>query len=245
MKLLDQKAILGYFAAPSAEELEKWCNKNGIDGVYPTQGYMEQSDLVLAAALWYASTKYQDVPTIDRFSFATLTAGLVTGWYGGFGTENYAVERKAESIVLALAGCIKPDPESDIYLAPPSIPTGENFTALAIRFLEEYYFIDKEQAVSNMLAAVGPEIGAKVVLSLADTRGEQVQIINAVKEEEVLTVRQVAEQYNLTPKSVRLACIEGRLRDNEKVKTSAGWLITRAGAERLWGYRRIEKDIEE
>lgn len=67
---------------------------------------------------------------------------------------------------------------------------------------------------------------------------EAKKAIDLIRSGEILTVSQVAEIYGLTPRTVQYAAKEGKLSPDEAVETSIGWLITRAGAERLWGYRK-------
>jgi|Deesub1362A_J573_1020465.scaffolds.fasta_scaffold02355_7 hypothetical protein len=48
--------------------------------------------------LYYSITYFdeQELETYDIFSAATLLTSIITGWYGGFGSELYDKERKIE-----------------------------------------------------------------------------------------------------------------------------------------------------
>lgn len=171
MKLIDKKTALEYFDAPDPLELSDWCQKEKFCGVDPACKVEDDdlpSDHVLAAALWYARHKFPNAEKVDVCSYAGLVAYLVTGWYGGFGTEEYPKERRAENIVLALAG----------WTAIPSNrekPTVK-FTRQVLNFLDEFYFVGEEQAVVNILDQIEPLNAAHVVLGLARTQTEYKQL---------------------------------------------------------------------
>jgi len=226
MKTIEKSVTLSYFSAPSPAELETWCEEHGFSGVFPTQdmqGDDTPSDHVLAAALWYARQKYPDASNLDVCSFAGLVSYLATGWYGGFGTEQYEKERRAENIILALAGGTMSDMEG-FWLMPKPFTndnaSSEEFTRRVLSFLETYYFQDEKKAIAELMAK---------------------NALDLVRAGELLTVSQVAERYGITKRAVQLAVSEGKLADDETVELPIGFVITRAGAERLWGYRRREE----
>lgn len=112
--------------------------------------------------------------------------------------------------------------EEGFYLVPNSVvegsPTAE-FTSRVLEFLEKFYFCDEHQAVAELMSK---------------------NALDLVRAGELMTTSEVAEKYSLTGRAVRDRIIKGHLRPDEHVKISSGWLITRAGAERLWGKRGEE-----
>lgn len=174
MKFIDKKTALEHFDAPGPQELLEWCRKENFHGVNPTSENTS-NDLVLAAALWHAKTKYPKAKNLDICSYGGLVSYLATGWYGGFGTEEYQKERRAENIVLALAGCIPPEPNNIIAFIPErnlrEEPTAE-FTRQTLKFLDKFYFIGEEQAVVEILDRIEPMNAARVVLGLARSQAE-------------------------------------------------------------------------
>jgi NAD kinase len=188
MKLIDKYATLDYLNASEPHQLESWCQENGYHGVYPTRdvakiGHDMPSDYILAAALSYAKNKYPDADNLDVCSYAGLVAYLATGWYGGFGTEEYEKERQAEHIVVALAGGVGGD---GIYLMPESAVKGESatmdFTQQILNFLSQFYFEDKQKAVINLLDAVEDQVAAKLILSLTTVQDEYRAIAHIANE---------------------------------------------------------------
>ena len=179
MKLISKKTVLEYFDAPGPQELSDWCREEKFSGVDPAGGNVVDdgmpSDLVLAAALWHARTKYPEAGNLDVCSYGGLVSYLATGWYGGFGTEEYQKERRAENIVLALAGGTAPEPDGMIAFIPErnlrEEPTAE-FTRQVLEFLDKFYFVGEEQAVVEALDQTEPMNAARVVLGLARTRVE-------------------------------------------------------------------------
>lgn len=174
MKLISEKTVLEYFNAPEPQELLEWCRKENFHGVNPTSK-STPNDLVLAAALWHARTKYPEAGNLDVCSYGGLVSYLATGWYGGFGTDEYQKERRAENIVIALAGGIAPEPDSVVVFIPErnlrEEPTAE-FTRQALEFLDKFYFIGEEQAVVEILDRIEPMNAARVVLGLARSQAE-------------------------------------------------------------------------
>ena len=174
MKLISEKTVLEYFDAPGPQELLEWCRKENFHGVNPTSK-STPNDLVLAAALWHARTKYPEAGNLDVCSYGGLVSYLATGWYGGFGTDEYQKERRAENIVIALAGGIAPEPDSVVVFIPErnlrEEPTAE-FTRQALEFLDKFYFIGEEQAVVEILDRIEPMNAARVVLGLARSQAE-------------------------------------------------------------------------
>jgi len=222
VQVLNKSTVIDYFSAPGPAELEAWCRENGYEGVLPTQdveGENMPSDHVLAAALWYARTKHPNADNLDVCSFAGLVSYLATGWCGGFGTDQYEKERRAENIVLALAGCTPVGNISvgGLWFMPEQSKPGEELTLRVLNFLEEYYFQDEKKALAELMSK---------------------HALDMVRSGEVLTVSQVAKEYGLTDRTVRLAIRERKFAPDEVAETSAGWLVTRAAAERLWGHRR-------
>ena len=179
MEIINKKATLEYFGAPGPEELETWCQQNNYDGVFPTQDDQHEgipSDHVLAAALWYAKTKFPNAETLDICSYAGLVTYLATGCYGGFGTDHYQKERQAEHIVLSLAGGIAPEPDGMLAYAPSQEPDAD-FTKKALEFLDGFYFGDAEDAVLKAIEDVDPIITSRAILALARNRAEYENLV--------------------------------------------------------------------
>lgn len=59
--------------------------------------------------------------------------------------------------------------------------------------------------------------------------------------EKLLCTGDVAKLYNLTSKAALKACREGKFSEQEAVKTTLGWLITPAAAQRVWG-KKLRKE---
>lgn len=220
MKLIDKQTALSYFDVPmNCIELEAWCRENGYSGVDPTRDIPNESypsDYVLASALWWAQNRYPDANNLDICSFASLVAYLATGWYGGFGTDQYEKERRAENIVLSLAGGTQ-TAEPYFYVVPVSVVNGTptvDFTRRVLEFLDTFYFIDERRAITELMAK---------------------NALDLVRAGELLTPPQVAKMYGITPRAVQMAAKDGKLTPDEYTETTSGYLITRAGAERLWG----------
>ena len=182
--MIDKQTTLKFFSAPDPVALEAWCRERNYGGVHPTQDVEHnpaeaavpgEFPSVLAAALWHAETKHPDASHIDVCSFAGLVAYLATGWYGGFGTEEYEKERQAENIVIALAGGTAPTPYRLFGTIPESALTtkpGAEFTTKVLQFLDEFYFDDAEKAVTNLLETVDETTAARIVLGLARTQAQ-------------------------------------------------------------------------
>lgn len=212
MHLIDKKTTLEFLSAPDPATLENWCRENNYGGVNPMQDVQHDpalrplgelpSDHVLAAALWHAETKHPDASHIDVCSFAGLVAYLATGWYGGFGTEEYEKERQAENIVIALAGGTAPAPDSPFGTIPESALTGRpsaEFTTKALRFLDEFYFGDQEKAVTELLESVDEKTAARVVLGLAKTQAQYRKLVEVAsgflkKKESISALRQAVRE---------------------------------------------------
>jgi hypothetical protein len=220
LKLIDKQTALSYFDVPmNCIELEAWCRENGYSGVDPTRDIPNESypsDYVLASALWWAQNRYPDANNLDICSFAGLVAYLATGWYGGFGTDQYEKERRAENIVLSLAGGTQ-TAEPYFYVVPVSVVNGTptaDFTRRVLEFLDTFYFIDERRAITELMAK---------------------NALDLVRAGELLTPPQVAKMYGITPRAVQMAAKDGKLTPDEYTETTSGYLITRAGAKRLWG----------
>jgi hypothetical protein len=208
MQLIDKTATLNFFNAPGPAELEAWCQENNFGGVNPTQdtpGEGYPSDYVLAAALWWAQTNHPDADTVDICSFGGMVAYFATGWSGGFGTDWY--HKEPQSIVVALAGGQQ---LADEGLSTPSA----EFTERALKFLNEFYFIDERQAVAKLMAQ---------------------NAIAMIRAGEVLAPSQIASLYGITARAVQKAVKEGKLTADEYTEIPSGYLITRGGAARVWG----------
>lgn len=178
VKLINKQAVLEYLTAPGPEELASWCQENSYGGVDPTRDPGRDdmpSDHILAAALWHAREKFPGATDLDVCSYAGLVAYLATGWYGGFGTDEYEKERQAENIVLALAGGIVAEPDGFVATVPESViketPSAE-FTRQVLVFLDAFYFGDQEQAVADLLDGVDDLTVARIVLGMARTQAE-------------------------------------------------------------------------
>ena len=185
MKLISKNVALEYLGAPGVDELETWCKENGYYGVAPTRdtihivagGRAEDlpSDHILAAALWHARNEFPDAENMDVCSYGGLVSYLATGWYGGFGTDQYQKERQAENIVLSLAGGIAPGPDDVFCFAPAGAidrEPGAEFTESVLRFLDGFYFSNAEAAVAEAIQDVEPVVAARAVLALARNQAE-------------------------------------------------------------------------
>ena len=187
----------------------------GVNRALDNFGDDHPSDHLLAAALWHAKTKHPGADNLDVCSYAGLVAYLATGWYGGFGTDQYEKERRAENIVLALAGgSVTSTP--GFCFAPSGVVEGSpspEFTLRVLEFLKMFYFQDEVGAVR--------ELQSKHALDL-------------VRAGELLTSSQVAEMYGVTPRTVQRAVMQGDIRPEETAATKNGHLIARFAAERVW-----------
>jgi hypothetical protein len=223
MQFIDKQAVLSFFNAPSPTELETWCRENNYHGVEPTRdvpGDKHPSDHVLAAALWYAATSHPDAKNMDICSFGGLVSYLATGWYGGFGTDQYEKERRAENIIIGLAGGAQLA-EAGFYAVPTAVVNGVpsvEFTQRVLAFLDAFYFGDEARAVADLMAK---------------------NALDLVRAGELMTTSEVAVKYSISDAAVRDRVRKGHLGKDEIVKVSSGWLITRAGAERLWGGKEV------
>jgi len=220
MRIIDKKATLDYMNAPDPEFLQSWCRENSYEGVNPAHDIQDEkmpSDHVLAAALYYARQNHPDANNLDICSYAGFVAYLATGWYGGFGTDCYEKERRAENICLALAGGEAGD--EGFWFMPKSafkdVPSKE-FTRQVLSFLGKYYFQDENKAVI--------EIATQNALAL-------------IRSGAVLTVTQTAKIYGLTTRNIRMAITQGKFKPTDVANTSAGWLISKTAADQLWGNR--------
>jgi hypothetical protein len=198
MNLIDKKTVLNYFNAPAPEELKRWCEEKGYYGVNPVESF-DDVDHVLAAALWYAKTKYSEA-NYDIASFAGLVSYLATGMYGGFGTENYTKERQAERIVVALAG--GEEGIDGIGWMPEQVIQGtpsEEFTIKVLRFLEEFYFVDEVKAIEEIIKTVDDTTVAKIILALANTPKEYQELVTVAdkflkKKESISSLRNAVKE---------------------------------------------------
>ncbi|MGI9951412.1 hypothetical protein V3F56_03535 [Moorellaceae bacterium AZ2] len=201
MKLINKETALEYFGAPGPEELAAWCQEHGYDSVDPT-AYDMPSDHVLAAALWYVKSKHPEADNLDVCSYAGLVSYLATGLYGGFGTEEYAKERQAENIIIALAGGMVAPPGGVVGTIPEEVVKGTpsaEFTRRVLQFLDAFYFGDQEQAVAGLLEGVDEITAARVVLGMARTQAEYQHLTRVVdnflkKKEKISTLRKAVRE---------------------------------------------------
>lgn len=212
MKLISKNTALEHFAAPGPEVLATWCKENQYTGVDPTR-----TDHVLAAALHYAEAKYPDADKLDICSYAGLVSYLTTGWYGGFGTEQYQKERQAENIIIGLAGGTAGTIEGMYFIPGKAEKVTEEFTHRILAFLDEFYFGDEKKAMSELLSK---------------------NALDMIRVGEVLTVSEVAEKYGITTRNVQRAIQKGLLEPDEVAEISSGYLVVRTGANRLWGDKK-------
>lgn len=196
IKLIRLPVALEYFGAPNPTELSAWCQGKNYEGIYPLRDIEEDgmpSDHILAAALWHARTKYPEATDLDICSYAGLVAYLATGWYGGFGTDQYQKERQAENIALAFAGGRPPAPGGIFAFEPATAPAPE-FTVQLLSFLDMFYFSSPVDAVAGILGGVDVAVAARIVLALARTRDEYNALVLAAdgflkKKESISTLR--------------------------------------------------------
>lgn len=208
MKLLDKEVTLSMLDAPEPEELAAWCKEHEYKGVTPVT---VSTDHILAAALWYAKNTYPDADNIDICSYAGLVSCLATGMYGGFGTEEYKKERRAENIIIGLAGGAGTNIDG-MYIIPEQKQLAE-FTRRILAFLNDFYFVDEGRALAGLMAK---------------------NALDLIRVGELMTTSQVAKKYGITSRAVQQQ-VKKRLTQEEYVETVNGWLITRAGAEQIWG----------
>lgn len=110
---------------------------------------------VIPARIW------PEAENIDRCSYAGLVAYFATGWYGGYGTEEYILERQVEALILAFAGGIPPDEDGGIAIMPPRDARGEpmlpldpaTWTERALNLMETAYFGDGYEAACRQARA--------------------------------------------------------------------------------------------
>lgn len=183
MRVLRKEDVLRYFGftEKDAEALERWCQDNGYYGVFPTKDVENgPSDLVLAAALYYAQNKHHNPSRIDVCSFATLVAYLATGWYGGFGTDEYEKEQIAEKIITAFAGGIPPAPDGVVGFVPAEEPVLD--AEKVLRFLEGWYFEDQETALIELLEGCDSKTIAQAILAAARTQAEYEELAEVARD---------------------------------------------------------------
>jgi hypothetical protein len=197
MKLISYETIIDIINPPAPEELEKWTVENRImmtpfaeemaaaNKAERGPGDMLGQSHLTAAAFWHAATRYPESNTLDQASFAGLVAGLATGLYGGFGTDQYEKENQASDIITALAGGMPAAPDEIVGTIPRGIenrPDMVEFTKKAFAFLEKFYFVDQEQAVMELIEDLDQNATARVLLSLARTKDSYAELAFTVRE---------------------------------------------------------------
>lgn len=155
MKLFDEKAVSEFLSsADLLQAQEHWkLTRHGGD-IY-------KADL-LDRACKYFSAKYPGAAQIDIASAGTLVDGFTRGLYGGFGTESYEKETKAEAIILAFAGGVPAIGDSILSRTPPMDRDGNiqfpcdhvDWTKDALGLLESFYFGDGEKDVLRMICKI-------------------------------------------------------------------------------------------
>jgi len=101
--------VLGEFTAEEVaealveENVNMYTKEQAMEVVEEALDGDQEHDEWLFPATWYAHTHLkEDLDYKDRMSFASLLTSVVTGWYGGYGTEMYRKERKIEDKCLYL-----------------------------------------------------------------------------------------------------------------------------------------------
>jgi len=124
--LLNKEIVLEYFnISATMDEILAKLKSKGFSG-FNNDNVEEYGNYVLVKALYYSNINYPDALNIKSCSFATLLAYLTSDWYGGFGTESYDFERKAETIIRQWKSINKLN--------------DNEFTKRAIKFLDYFYF---------------------------------------------------------------------------------------------------------
>jgi hypothetical protein len=116
----------------------------------------------LAAADAYVDREYPAASNLDRRSFAGLVAYLATGFYGGYGTEDYEKERQIEDLALAFTGGLPAPPDGIVSFTPPLGPDGEpvkwlpepEHTETLLRLIEIAYFQTDPREALEQAAAI-------------------------------------------------------------------------------------------
>lgn len=156
MSILQGKAekIIGMCNIPSNLNLQKWAEEHHYKGLEVDSRELDD-DYLLGILLYYSTNKYPKANNKDIVSFAGLLQYFCNGWYGGFGTELYEKERKAENICRSI--------ESD----------DEN---LIFKFLEKFYFESEE---SGILYLVDKTNFASLILTLAKNQEQYQSLLSA------------------------------------------------------------------
>jgi len=150
--LLNEDIILKYFDNPTEEnKVLNLLNSKECTNINEDK---EHGNSVLNNALYYSIVKYPGIKNIKTSSFAGLVAYLTSGWYGGFGTENYQPERTVEVIIRNWKNVSKLNEEE--------------FTKKAIKFLEYFYFKNYMETIELITGfnIEDPEITANVIMYL-------------------------------------------------------------------------------
>ena len=177
MILLDKKTLYQIFDAPEPAELDMFLKKHGFSAAYLSPEQDETGGYTLSAAVYYAHKKHPGAENIDVCSFAGLVQYYATGWYGGFGTEDYEKERIIDNIMLSLVGGSPAAPDSIVSFAPDDLLAGGRTvtpeeTEERISILDRCYFGDLGEAVAGIIESIPPDVAARVVLSMARTQAD-------------------------------------------------------------------------
>lgn len=156
MSILQGKSekVIGMLHIPSDLNLQKWLDNNHYKGLQVDSRDLDD-DYLLGALLYYANSKYPEATSTDIVSFAGLLQYFCNGWYGGFGTELYKKERKAENICRSI---------------------GSDDENLVFEFLEKFYFDSEE---SGILYLIDKANLSSLILALAENREQYQNLLSA------------------------------------------------------------------
>jgi hypothetical protein len=151
MRLFDLPTVRSHLGLPARPDEDAHI----LDGGYPGE-----TDFLEAARI-YAERVWPEAENVDRCSYAGLVAYFATGWYGGYGTDEYQKERQVEALIHAFAGGYPPDEDGILAITPPLDARGEpmlpldpaTWTERALALMETAYFGDGYDAASRQARA--------------------------------------------------------------------------------------------
>lgn len=176
MKLLDRDTVIQIFDPPPEPEFREFLDSHGFTACTTDPQDDYTGNFTLSSAIYWSLKRHPDADMFDVGSFAGLVQGYSSGFFGGFGTDEYRKEQIIRNIILSIHGGTPAQPGEIISMVPAEIITGKSATPeqteRIIGILDHCYFGDLIDAISDLIETSTPEAAARILVSMAGTTAE-------------------------------------------------------------------------
>lgn len=122
----------------------------------------------------YINLKYPNYSDMDRLSYSVLVEYLASGEYKGNQVlANYSKERRAEAIITAWGTAY-------LQALARNEAAGLFNAEKALAFLEEFYFVDEDQAIIRLMSELPGVVAGRITLLLLKYRENVSELIDTV-----------------------------------------------------------------